>query len=798
MPITHLEIGNNKIAYGTAAPRLSRGEKGDIVFNLDISNGILAWLCTETGTPGEWAEIPTATQIAAKTSGTTLTDQLASINFTGAGVSTVTEGNDVTVTIPGGGGGEGGAESYVVNVKDWGAVGDGVTNDTTAINAAKAQLTAANGVLFFPPGTYLITGSGILVTYPSGTTLRGAGQNLTTIKVGSSISNYMMQNGGTYRERITFEDITFDGNNLTAGVLVASGSTTNHITFRRCRVINSNRILVAQGITGLTIEDCWFHGGFVKGRPGISFTNGAQNVNIRNSKFLLWDTAISISTGDTLNPDEQLVENMVVEGCYFDGGWWAYPSRKSNSGGTVTYNATQVMDSAGGFTAAAPASSDTVRVLVSHRTSSTTNCTQTQLTDSGAAFTTYGIMRGEIIRSGSKYTYVTGVDSDTILCTEGWLDSTTHFPTSPPAIGAAYTVYKVIIGQIFDPLDSSDTQITVIRWYRMNGEEVYSIPDGSLYELASHLNYSGFHAEYGIQNCRITHNTFKRSWSDQVSYFGNRGIISHNVIMDGQDVGVTVNGAITDGHTQVCNNLIIRQGAIGVWIGSSKDNTVSHNQILRSCWTSTLGYSLGGGVCVQGSSKNLVESNLIDGENQPQSYFGITLSGIGGQDPCDYNIVRNNVIRNILIDEWEPNTEYALQDRVRMLNGNRVYRCVQAGTSGSGSGPSGWTSNEADGEVEWHYLGSNAEIMLTGNKGGCIGNEIYGNTMTRPTFHYSSTVPYDSSTWVDGGFYHTLSGSGSPEGVVTAALGTMYQRTDIGQLWIKTTGVLATGWTQIT
>lgn len=36
------------------------------------------------------------------------------------------------------------------NVKQWGAVGDGVTGDTTAINAANAA-----GDLFFPPGTYI-------------------------------------------------------------------------------------------------------------------------------------------------------------------------------------------------------------------------------------------------------------------------------------------------------------------------------------------------------------------------------------------------------------------------------------------------------------------------------------------------------------------------------------------------------------------------------------------------------------------------------------------------------------------
>jgi hypothetical protein len=44
-----------------------------------------------------------------------------------------------------------------VNVKDYGAVGDGATNDTAAINAARLVSNAAAKTLLFPPGTYLVT-----------------------------------------------------------------------------------------------------------------------------------------------------------------------------------------------------------------------------------------------------------------------------------------------------------------------------------------------------------------------------------------------------------------------------------------------------------------------------------------------------------------------------------------------------------------------------------------------------------------------------------------------------------------
>ena len=47
----------------------------------------------------------------------------------------------------------------VVNVKDFGAVGDGVTDDTAAITAANTAASAVGATLEFPAGKYLFTGS---------------------------------------------------------------------------------------------------------------------------------------------------------------------------------------------------------------------------------------------------------------------------------------------------------------------------------------------------------------------------------------------------------------------------------------------------------------------------------------------------------------------------------------------------------------------------------------------------------------------------------------------------------------
>jgi hypothetical protein len=71
----------------------------------------------------------------------------------------------------------------VYNVKDpayaGGAAGDGVTDDTAAIQAAIDDITAANNAatLYFPPGVYLISDT-LLVGGFSRLTIQGSGSRI--------------------------------------------------------------------------------------------------------------------------------------------------------------------------------------------------------------------------------------------------------------------------------------------------------------------------------------------------------------------------------------------------------------------------------------------------------------------------------------------------------------------------------------------------------------------------------------------------------------------------------------------
>ena len=92
-----------------------------------------------------------------------------------------------------------------INVKDYGAVGDGVTNDVAAINSAVAALTN-NSALYFPPGNYLCSSAGITaISSVSNVTIYGEGAKITN---SSGINNNTLVINPTC-DSITIRDLAF-------------------------------------------------------------------------------------------------------------------------------------------------------------------------------------------------------------------------------------------------------------------------------------------------------------------------------------------------------------------------------------------------------------------------------------------------------------------------------------------------------------------------------------------------------------------------------------------------------------
>lgn len=92
-------------------------------------------------------------------------------------------------------------DGAAVNVLDYGAVGDGVTDDTAALNAALAVAVANNKCLFLPAGTYLATA------------------NITVPTPGSVTSGFTILGEGKHNGSI----IKFSGAAVTTGLTFTSG-----------------------------------------------------------------------------------------------------------------------------------------------------------------------------------------------------------------------------------------------------------------------------------------------------------------------------------------------------------------------------------------------------------------------------------------------------------------------------------------------------------------------------------------------------------------------------------------------
>lgn len=80
------------------------------------------------------------------------------------------------------------------NVRDYGATGNGTTDDTTAVqNAINAANAAGGGIVYFPAGTYIIAG----ITLYSFVHLRGAGIGATTLKLKNGANTDLLWGGAT-------------------------------------------------------------------------------------------------------------------------------------------------------------------------------------------------------------------------------------------------------------------------------------------------------------------------------------------------------------------------------------------------------------------------------------------------------------------------------------------------------------------------------------------------------------------------------------------------------------------------
>jgi len=149
----------------------------------------------------------------------------------------------------------------VVSVKDFGAVGDGVTDDTLALQASLSycQGTGSGAILYIPTGTYCFSESSQVQPYPSGyglysglpITIIGAGVEKTILKNTSATGAGLRLAGGfSY-----VSDFTIN-NNQGSGIAFRQGG--QHTNTKRLYIKNqtgNEYALVVDGSTLAHLED---------------------------------------------------------------------------------------------------------------------------------------------------------------------------------------------------------------------------------------------------------------------------------------------------------------------------------------------------------------------------------------------------------------------------------------------------------------------------------------------------------------------------------------------------------------
>ena len=138
-----------------------------------------------------------------------------------------------------------------VSVKDFGATGDGTTDDTAAIQAA---LDSGSKVVSFPEGNYKCGD----VNIPANVTIDGANSLIT------------LQGGATYIFRVSGDDVSikgFDFNNVSQNCVqigTAAGTEIKNTTISSCRFTgfeDYSTILLTAWPINLLVTDCIFDKG---------------------------------------------------------------------------------------------------------------------------------------------------------------------------------------------------------------------------------------------------------------------------------------------------------------------------------------------------------------------------------------------------------------------------------------------------------------------------------------------------------------------------------------------------------
>jgi len=235
----------------------------------------------------------------------------------------------------------------VFNVRNYGAVGNGVADDTAAVNAALSAATvgisdgagfSTRGVVYFPRGNYRVT-STIAVAAPLDTTafnlqFRGDGIGVSVITQATATQGGFVVSliGSTPATSVSrtvgFSDLTLRAGALCGrAILIDNGTSTSYHKSpgsKLTRVSIESPSTFFYWANGVQFNQTWnavVDGCFIAGNPttdasltgrGIDLTGLCVNFSLSNTQLNFWDIGFA-SINNSVSTSDQNTEGIVFD-----------------------------------------------------------------------------------------------------------------------------------------------------------------------------------------------------------------------------------------------------------------------------------------------------------------------------------------------------------------------------------------------------------------------------------------------------------------------------------------------------
>jgi len=215
----------------------------------------------------------------------------------------------------------------LVSVKDYGAVGDGVTDDTDAIEAA---YVASVGKIYFPPGVYIYNGTGMSGGWP---TVVGEGFASTRIILGadSYLLNIDTQIGALYVRGLKTEGgkgiirYNWTGSNVIRKYAVQD-CEFNYYT--ECAIASDGA-----DMPYWLIKNCYFESANTTGTIGVALGGGTDQVVIDSCSFVKNRIHLRVKGGNNLQVTNcDFIQFSAVNSSGPRVAVWVVPNTTTNSG----------------------------------------------------------------------------------------------------------------------------------------------------------------------------------------------------------------------------------------------------------------------------------------------------------------------------------------------------------------------------------------------------------------------------------------------------------------------------------